>query len=113
MMTMFADIIVDISLGQLDKTFQYSIPNALIDKVSVGSFVKVPFGNGGRTLEGFVLSISDEPKIELSRIKPVISVEEDKVRAETELIRLAYFIKVHYGSTMNQALKTVLPIKKK
>lgn len=113
MMTMFADIIVDISLGQLDKTFQYSIPNALIDKVSVGSFVKVPFGNGGRTLEGFVLSISDEPKIELSRIKPVISVEEDKVRAETELIRLAYFIKVHYGSTMNQALKTVLPIRKK
>ena len=110
---MFADIIVDISLGQLDKTFQYLIPDALADKVSVGSFVTVPFGNGGRTLDGFVLSISDTPKIELSRIKPIISVEEDKVRAESELIRLAYFIKVHYGSTMNQALKTVLPVKKR
>lgn len=110
---MYADIIVDISLGQLDKTFQYLIPDSFADKVSVGSFVNVPFGNGGRTLEGFVLSISDEPKIEASRIKPIISVEEDKVRAESELIRLAYFIKVHYGSTMNQALKTVLPVKKK
>lgn len=110
---MYADIIVDISLGQLDKTFQYEIPECLFDKVTVGSFVKVPFGNGDRTLEGFVLSISDTPKIDVSRIKKILSVEEGKVKAESELIRLAEFIRVHYGSTMNQALKTVLPVKKK
>lgn len=110
---MFADIIVDISLGQLDKTFQYEIPECLFDEVSVGSVVTVPFGNGGRTLQGFVLSISDRPKIDKSRIKSIISVEDEKVKAESELIRLANFIRIHYGSTMNQALKTVLPVKKK
>ena len=28
------------------------------------------------------------------------------------MISLAYFIKKNYGSTMNQALRTVLPVKK-
>ena len=40
----YADIIVDISSEQLDRTFQYRIPDHLQEKVKEGVVVKVPFG---------------------------------------------------------------------
>ena len=41
---MFADVIVDISVEALDRTFQYRIPEQLRQQVSIGSRVKIPFG---------------------------------------------------------------------
>ena len=38
---------------------------------------------------------------------------EKSITADTRLIELAWWMKEQYGSTMNQALKTVLPVKKK
>ena len=37
----------------------------------------------------------------------------DRAKVESQLINLAYWIKENYGSTMNQALKTVIPVKNK
>lgn len=48
----FADIIIDISVKSLDKTFQYIVPPCLEDEVKTGSLVTVPFGNGNRQLKG-------------------------------------------------------------
>ena len=43
---MYANIIVDISHEQLDRTFQYRIPDELEDQIMVGMQVNVPFGKG-------------------------------------------------------------------
>lgn len=40
----FADIIVDISHEDLDRSFQYIIPKELEEKIYVGVLVKIPFG---------------------------------------------------------------------
>jgi len=42
----FANIIVDISLEKLDRTFQYRVPEELQDVLKEGMQVRVPFGNG-------------------------------------------------------------------
>ena len=110
---LYADIIVDISHENLDHTFSYRIPRGLSDKVSVGSRVLIPFGAGNRQIEGFVLEISPRPKFDPARTKDIISVTADETLIEQKLIRLAYWMKSRYGSTMNRALSTVLPIKKK
>ena len=57
---MFADVIVDISVEALDRTFQYRIPEQLRQQVSIGSRVKIPFGRGNRPIMGFVVGISEE-----------------------------------------------------
>ena len=44
-------------------------------------------------------------------MKPIHSVVENATSVEGELIKLAWWIKENYGSTMNQALKTVIPVK--
>ena len=110
---MYADIIVDISHENLDKTYQYAIPDDLIDKVKVGALVKVPFGRGNRTIKGYVVSLSDVPNWDPAKIKPITEVEEKGLVIESQLIELAYWIKENYGSTMNDALKTVIPVKNK
>ena len=43
---MYADIIVDISHEQLDKTFQYKVPLELEGQLEIGMLVNVPFGAG-------------------------------------------------------------------
>ena len=59
---MYADIIVDISHENLDKTYQYAVPGELEEKAQVGSLVKVSFGSGSRIIKGYIIGFSTEPK---------------------------------------------------
>ena len=43
---LFADIIVDLSVEALDRTFQYKIPEQWEPVVRIGSRVVIPFGRG-------------------------------------------------------------------
>lgn len=109
----FANIIVDISHEKLDRPFGYIIPTELEEKISVGSVVMIPFGRGNRQIKGYVVEISDKPSFEISKMKEITNVAEGLVEVESQLINLAWWIKENYGSTMNQALKTVIPVKNK
>lgn len=109
---MFADVIVDISVESLDRSFQYRIPENLEPVVTLGTVVTIPFGKGNREITGFVVGISDTAKWEEDKIKSLIGVEEKEIAVESQLLRLAAWIREHYGATMNEALKTVLPVKK-
>ena len=110
-MSSYADIIVDITTEKLDRTFQYRIPEVLEGKVQPGSQVKIPFGSGNRLVTGYVLSVSQKAQFDESRMKEIREVSEDSVTVEARLIALAAWMKHTYGSTMIQALKTVLPVK--
>jgi len=107
----YANIIVDISHEKLDKTFQYLVPEHMADEISVGVLVDIPFGH--RTITGYVVELTDEAEFDVSRMKPIIGVKKDSVPIESQLIALAGWMRKNYGATMNQALKTVIPIKQK
>ena len=111
---MFADVIVDISHKNIDRPFCYRIPGELQTVVSLGSHVRIPFGQGNRERTGYVVGIGDSPSDGISpeRIKEILGLCEKSVSAEGNLIALAAFIREQYGSTMINALKTVLPVKK-
>ncbi len=113
-MPLYADVIIDISLEKFDRTFQYRIPEELKERIYPGALVLIPFGKGDRTIKGYVTGITDTPAIEESRIrdiKDLIPVSE-KPGGEEQLLKLAIWIKNHYGGTMSQALKVVFPIRK-
>ena len=108
---MYANIIVDISHEKLDKTFQYLVPADFEQELKAGMCVQVPFGS--RTLTGYVIELTDEPEYDIEKIKPIDGILKERVPIESVLIGLAAWIKKSYGGTMNQALKTVLPVKQK
>lgn len=109
----FAQIIIDISHEKVDRTFDYRIPPQLEDRISVGVLVKIPFGKGNSLRKGYVVGITDHADYDADKIKEIDSIVEGSVSAESQLIMLAWWLKEQYGSTMNQALKTVLPVKQK
>lgn len=110
---MFADIIIDISHEQLDRTFQYNIPDNLRDIVKIGSQVRIPFGRGNKLITGYVIDITNKANYPVDKIKNIESCLEDRVGIASDMINLAYWIKKNFASTMNQALKTVIPVKDK
>lgn len=111
-MAKFCDVIVDISHEKLDKSFQYIVPERHQEEVVLGALVVVPFGKGNRAITGYVVGLSDEPTFAVERMKPIARVVKDSIPIEGRLISLAAWMKQNYGSTMNQALKTVIPVKK-
>ena len=110
---MFADIIVDIQHEKLDKIFQYRIPERLEGELKPGMEVIVPFGKGDRKTKGYVTAVSETCDYDLSKVKEIEDISRQGVAIEAKLIALAAWMKEHYGGTMIQALKTVLPIKQK
>lgn len=109
----YADIIVDITHEKLDRTFQYRIPEELSKSVRVGSQVEIPFGSGNRQIRGYVIGIGTQPRYDPEKIKRIRAVDSGILNVESRLISLAGWMKMTYGSTMIQALKTVIPIRQK
>ena len=109
----YADIIVDISHEKLDRSFQYRVPEELEDKIRLGMVVSIPFGNGDHERKGYVIGLSEKPVFEPSRLKELRGICSSEETTEERLIALAAWMKNQYGSTMAQALKTVLPVREK
>ncbi len=109
----YADVIIDISHEKVDRPFQYRIPDYLMGKVGVGVGVFVPFGKGNVLRKGYVIGLSEIPTFDEEKIKYIDSVSEKGEDVNEKLLSLAVWMKNTYGSTMINALKTVLPVKQK
>lgn len=112
-MAYYASVIIDISHEKLDRTFQYKIPEELFSQIYPGVLVFVPFGIGNRILRGFVIEVTDYAEFDEQKLKEIDSIVESGVVIESQLIALAHWMHRNYGATMNQALKTVIPVKQK
>ncbi len=109
----YADVIVDISSEKLDRVFQYRIPERMEGMLEPGTVVEVPFGKGNRPVRGYVTGISGQAGYDPARMKEIGRVMTDAADEEARLVGLAAWIRNRYGSTMLQALKTVIPVKRK
>ena len=101
---MIAKVIVELSNKNIDKTFDYLIPNNLLDLVKVGIRVKVPFGN--QILEGFVLEISDTSSTDL---KEIIDVVDKEPILNKELLELGKYMQDITLSTLISCYQAMLP----
>lgn len=105
--TLFADVIVDITLEKLNHTFQYIVPHTM-EKISIGDRVVVPFSR--REIEGIIISLSTEPKVAKEKLKEIIKKSSEEPE-DKKLIQLAAWMSDYFGATLNQTLKTVFPSK--
>lgn len=110
---LYADVIVDISHEKLDRSFQYLVPREMEDEIRVGMVAAIPFGNGNKERKGYVTGLSGEPKYDPAKIKSLRRLCSGEETTEARLVSLAAWMKERYGSTMAQALKTVLPVREK
>lgn len=103
---MVAKVLVELSNKNIDKTFDYIVPESLISKIKVGIRVTVPFAH--QTLEGFVLSISDFSDTDYE-LKEIIDVVDTDVILNEELLLLGKYISDTTLSTLIAAYQAMLP----
>lgn len=108
---MYANIIIDITHEKLDKIFQYAVPSRLEGALDAGCEVEVPFGKGNRLTKGYVIGFAEQCDYDPAKIKEIRDISQKGIAIEGKLVALAAWMKDHYGGTMIQALKMVLPIR--
>lgn len=108
----YADVIIDISHEAVDRPFQYRIPQELADRVRPGCQVDIPFGRGNSLRKGYVIGISEQSECDDDRLKSIAGVSDGAVAVPGRLLALAAWIKENYGSTMINAIQTVLPVRR-
>ncbi len=104
---MYAQIVVDINHAAVDRFFTYRIPDAL--PVRVGHHVFVPFGQGDRLKEGFVVALSDSTDLNPSLLKDVARIIEPYPVLLEEQIRLARWMHTAYHCLFIDALACMIP----
>jgi primosomal protein N' (replication factor Y) len=101
---LIAQVIVDIKSYNVDKIFDYIVPEAI--EIAVGMRVKVPFG--ARTLDGYVIHITNQSTLEGTKLKPLLGVSSVQFLNE-ELIALATFFAEQTASFKTSMLQAMLP----
>ena len=104
---MFASVIVSITASDVNKVFEYKIPEGLSDMIKVGHRVLVPFGP--RQIQGYVVDIKDEVEYDPARIKPIIRALDIGPVLTPELIQLAGQLADHYIASYISVIETILP----
>ena len=102
---MYAEIIVDIAHNAVDRRFTYRIPEGL--PVAVGHHVLVPFGQGDRTKEGFVVARKTEADVE--GIKDIVKIVEPYPVLLPEQIALAEWMQNAYHCLFVDAIRLMIP----
>ena len=101
---MIIGVLVELSNKNIDKIFDYSVPDNLKDKIKVGIRVKVPFGK--MELEGFVIEIKNSSDIS---VKDILEVVDDEVILNEELLELGKRIQEDTLSTLISCYQIMLP----
>ena len=101
---MIAEVYINTKTKKINKTFDYKIPDELIELIFIGSKVIVPFGQGNRTVEAFVIRIKNNSKFE-ETLKSISKVEEN---LEKDKIQLARWIAKKYYANISECIKLML-----
>ncbi|HJF23025.1 MAG TPA: primosomal protein N', partial [Mammaliicoccus lentus] len=106
---LIAHVVVDIPSKNVDKMFDYKIPQDIEEIVKVGVRVEVPFGS--RKIQGFVIDISEHlsSDIDASKLKSIIRVKDFKPELTSELIKLSEWMANFHLVKRISALEIMLP----
>lgn len=100
-----AKVLVELSSKNIDKTFDYIIPDSFSSKIKVGIRVKVPFAN--QALEGFVLEINE--KSNYGDLKKITDIVDQDIILNDEMLLLGKYMASITLSTLISCYQAMLP----
>ena len=101
---MIIGVLVELSNKNIDRVFDYSVPDCFFDKIKLGIRVKVPFGK--MELEGFVVEIKGSSDIE---VKDILDVIDDEAILNSELLELGKKMQEDTLATLISCYQIMLP----
>lgn len=108
-MTKMASVIVNNTSKNVDREFDYIIPSNYEDILRVGMRVIIPFGNGNKFMEGYVVKITDNLVKQGIRYKKIFDIGDAEILFNSEMMDLAYYLKEEYHCTLSEAFRLIMP----
>ena len=100
-----ASVAVDVPLANLDRPFDYLVPEAMAEAAVVGARVRVRFA--GRLRNGFIVELrTDAPREKLLPLQGVLSPEPVLTAEVTRLVRA---VADHYASSFADVVRLAVP----
>ncbi|MFJ9290088.1 primosomal protein N' [Bacillus halotolerans] len=103
----FAEVIVDVSTKNIDRPFDYKIPDHLKGMIKTGMRVIVPFGP--RKIQGFVTAVKDTSDLSGKSVKEVEDLLDLTPVLTEELMNLSSWLSDKTLSFKITALQAMLP----
>ena len=103
---MIAQVLVDVKSKNVNKTYDYFVPETFRDFIELGARVVVPFGN--RKIMGFVLGFSEETEFK-KELKSIFKILDLESYLNKELIELAKELSKESNVLLITVLETMLP----
>lgn len=100
---MIAEVIINTIAKELNKTYDYIIPDSILKDIKIGSRVFVPFGKTKQE-EGFVIGIKDNSEFANKEITKL----EDNILSKGN-IELAKIMSKRYFCNISDCIRLMLP----
>ena len=104
-MKMYAEVIINSNAKALNRIFDYIVPKDMEESIKVGARVFVPFGNGKKIEDGFVINLKNESEF---ANKEIAKIETEESLTE-ENIMLAKLMARKYFCNISDCIKLMLP----
>ena len=105
---MLVGVIVDLSVWGLNRELTYSVPPELLERVRIGSLVRVPLRN--RRVRGWVVSV--DPGLEPQEgISPIAAVSGRGPVFDTALLEMSRILARRYVSPLSSFLSLFTPVR--
>ena len=88
----YVDVVIDNKSDNTDNLYTYSAP----DSIHVGDRVTVSFARRKKPVDAFVFRINESPNYDISKIKPIVTCDEDRSLNE-EMVDTAVRMRRRYG----------------
>ena len=107
-MPQIAKLAIQSNLPQLDRLFDYLVPEHLITSVEIGSRVKVHFGKSKKLIDGYVIELTESSDFrgKLSTIQEVVG---DRPVLLPEVFRLCQELSERSATTFGEVVKLAIP----
>lgn len=103
---MVVGVLVELSNKNIDRVFEYTVPEKLTSLIQVGIRVLVPFG--AMQLEGFVLEVKNEKNTD-KELKEILDVVDSSIVLNSELLELGKWMQEDTLSTLISCYQVMLP----
>ena len=110
-MNLYAEIIVNSEALEIDRPFTYKVPEEFKSDIKVGQIVKVPFGKGNKTSEGFVLTVKNEEEVDIKfRTKNISTILVKEPVIDADNIKLIDFLRKKTLCKYIDAFRLLIPV---
>lgn len=103
---MIISVLVEVTNKNIDRPFDYKVPNDLISKIKIGIRVIVPFGN--RLVEGFIIDIKTTSLFD--NLKEITSIVDQEIVLNEELLALGRYMSEKFLTSLINCYQIMLPV---